>query len=171
MSALGLYKTLSNFFVTHTQQILLYISVISFFTLIAFIFIALRLLSISKKYRQLMKGADGKNIEALLTENLEDLKETRDFIVGLDKRVSELEDKSRLAVSKIYCKRYNPFNEMGSDLSFSVVFLNQDDTGVLLTSIYGRDENRIYLKPVKNGETTYALSPEEQEVLYKAKNQ
>ena len=51
-----------------------------------------------------MKGADGKNIEALLTENLEDLKETRDFIVGLDKRVSELEDKSRLAVSKIYCK-------------------------------------------------------------------
>ena len=49
MSALGLYKTLSNFFVTHTQQILLYISAISFFTLIAFIFIALRLLSISKK--------------------------------------------------------------------------------------------------------------------------
>jgi hypothetical protein len=56
---------------------------------------------------------------------------------------------------------------MGSDLSFSVLLVNAKNTGVLLTSIYGRDENRVYLKPIVNGNSDYVLSPEEREILNK----
>lgn len=61
-----------------------------------------------------------------------------------------------------------PICDMGSDLSFSVALLNDKNTGILITSIYGRDENRIYLKPVVEGVSKYTLSPEELEVLKKA---
>jgi hypothetical protein len=65
-------------------------------------------------------------------------------------------------------KRYNAFPDIGSDLSFSVIFLNDHNTGVLITSIYARDENRIYLKPIVNGSCDYSLSPEEKEIVSRA---
>ena len=44
--------------------------------------------------------------------------------------------------------------------------LNDENTGVVMTSIYGRDENRIYLKPIAKGKCDYVLSPEEQNCIY-----
>ena len=36
---------------------------------------------------------------------------------------------------------------------------------MVLSSIYGREDNRTYAKPIENGKSTYNLSEEEKKVL------
>lgn len=57
--------------------------------------------------------------------------------------------------------RYNAFEKTGSDLSFSLALLNDQADGFVLTGIFGREDTRIYAKPVLAGKSQYNLSDEE----------
>ena len=57
---------------------------------------------------------------------------------------------------------------MGSDLSYAVALLDSYNDGVILTSIFGREDSRSYVKPVEKGQSTYQLMPEEQQALDEA---
>jgi hypothetical protein len=64
--------------------------------------------------------------------------------------------------------RYDAFEDVGGRLSFSCALLDDDGTGVVLTSINGRQETRVYAKPVTAGTSSYNLSAEEQESIRQA---
>jgi hypothetical protein len=56
-------------------------------------------------------------------------------------------------------------------LSFSCALLDDHGTGVVLTSINGRQETRVYAKPVTTSQSTYNLSREEEEAIRQAMHQ
>ncbi|MGI6423805.1 MAG: DUF4446 family protein [Tepidanaerobacteraceae bacterium] len=160
------YMTIiSNYVRTHIDIFLIAVMIVSVLTLIAFIIINIKLSKIARKYKELTKGVDGGNLEELILQQMESLKDTQSHISDLSQEVIKLENESHIAIKKVHSKRYNAFPEVGSDLSFSLVMLNYENTGVVMTSIYGRDENRIYLKPIAKGKCDYVLSPEEQEIV------
>lgn len=64
--------------------------------------------------------------------------------------------------------RFDAFEDMGGHLSFSAALLDGHGDGVVLTSINGRQETRIYAKPVTGGASQYNLSEEEQEAIRRA---
>ena len=103
-----------------------------------------------------------------LKEVLEYLKELEKKIEGVSKRLEKLEKKNKFSLQKIEILRYNPFSEIGGNQSFSVVLLDGNNDGAIITSIYSRDGNRVYAKPIKNGVSEYSLSEEEKEVLSRA---
>ncbi|MDD5606561.1 MAG: DUF4446 family protein [Candidatus Pacebacteria bacterium] len=79
---------------------------------------------------------------------------------------SEIEKlKKENFVQKIGIIRYNPFSDIGGDQSFSISVLDKKDNGFVLTSIYAREGNRIYAKPIKNNNSEYVLSKEEKEAI------
>ena len=71
-------------------------------------------------------------------------------------------------VQKVAIMRYKAFENVGSDLSFSIAILDGNNDGVLLTGIYGREESVTYAKPVDKGISRYDLSEEEKQVLNEA---
>lgn len=158
---------IGNFITANMEGLLLGVIILSIITLIVFISVNLKLSKIAKKYKELTKGVDGSNLEDLLLHQTKSLENVQGEIVELKHSVTQLQQDSCQMISKVYSKRYNAFPEMGSDLSFSVVFLNDKNTGVVLTSIYGREENRVYLKPIVEGKSSYPLSPEEKEIIVK----
>jgi len=164
----GYVNIVSNFITENMENLILCVIILSIITLISFIIVNLKLSKMTKKYNELTKGADGSNLEDLLLHQTKSLKNVQGEIVELKQLIAQLEQDGRQMISKVYSKRYNAFPDMGSDLSFSIVFLNDKNTGVVLTSIYGRDENRVYLKPIVEGKSSYSLSPEEQEIIEKA---
>lgn len=161
-------SSISGWLMEHADIVIVGIIVLSIFTLIAFIILNFKLASISQKYKQLMTGVDGKNLEDLLTYYSSRVKDSEIKIQELQHLIQQLEEESKLAVKKVYTKRYDAFGEMGGDLSFSLALLNDHNSGLIITSIFGRDENRIYLKPVESGKSKYTLSPEEKDILSKA---
>jgi hypothetical protein len=71
-------------------------------------------------------------------------------------------------VRRVALLRYDAFEDVGGRLSFSCALLDEHGTGVVLTSINGRQETRVYAKPVTEGASTHNLSIEESEAIRQA---
>ncbi len=99
---------------------------------------------------------------------LKKIKEIEEKIDKISQKIETLERKGSFSVQKVGIIRYNPFSEIGGNQSFSIAFLDENDCGVLITSLYGRDGTRVYAKPIEKGESEYQLSEEEKEVIKKA---
>ncbi|MFL5885786.1 MAG: DUF4446 family protein [Thermoleophilaceae bacterium] len=61
--------------------------------------------------------------------------------------------------------RYDAYNELSGQQSSSLALLDSHRSGVILTSIVHRDQARIYLKRITEGEAEIELSPEEQQAV------
>ena len=72
------------------------------------------------------------------------------------------------SVRHVALLRYDAFEDVGGRLSFSCAMLDHHGTGVVLTSINGRQETRVYAKPVTGGASGYNLSLEEEEAIRQA---
>jgi len=93
------------------------------------------------------------------------LKEVQKQFEELKKEVRKLSQESKFSVQKIGIIRYNPFSNVGSDQSFSIALLDSNNNGVVISSLFGRDGNRVYGKPIKNGKSEYSLSEEENKAI------
>jgi len=72
------------------------------------------------------------------------------------------------SIRNIALLRYDAFEDVGGRLSFSCALLDDGGNGVVLTSINGRQETRVYAKPVTGGTSSHNLSLEEEEAIRRA---
>jgi hypothetical protein len=107
-----------------------------------------------------------KDLKEILSD-FKKLEEKLDKVLG---EMKKLENKQKFSVQKLGIVRFNPFSEVGSDQSFSMALLNEENDGVVITSLYTRQENRVYGKPIKDSGSDYSLSEEEKSAIEKAKN-
>ena len=106
------------------------------------------------------------NIDELLVQ----FKALRSNFEKVERELENLKMASRLSVQKIGMIRFNPFENMGGDHSFSVALLDMNNSGVIITSLYIRDGNRVYGKAIRNGVSEHSLSVEEKKALEEAIN-
>ncbi len=141
------------------------------FILIIVVIVCLTSLSkLEKKYRRLMRGNNNKNLEELLLnylDKIDEMKEATDKIEGICEHTSSL---TTACIQKLSIVRYKAFEDVGSDLSYSLALLDGNNNGVILTSIYARNESTTYAKPIDKGISRYDLSEEEEKVLYQSMN-
>jgi hypothetical protein len=71
-------------------------------------------------------------------------------------------------VRRVALLRYDAFEDVGGQLSFSCALLNDRGTGVVVTSINGRQETRVYAKAITGSTSSYNLSLEEEEAIRRA---
>ena len=98
-------------------------------------------------------------------DRLERLEQAARVLHASDKRQTTRIDGS---VRRVALLRYDAFEDVGGRLSFSCAMLDDHGTGVVLTSINGRQETRVYAKPVVTAASTYNLSLEEEEAIRQA---
>lgn len=72
------------------------------------------------------------------------------------------------AVRRVGLVRYDAFEDVGGRLSFSCAMLDDHGSGVVMTSINGRQDTRVYAKPIVDGHSQYNLSVEEEEAIRQA---
>jgi Protein of unknown function (DUF4446) len=72
------------------------------------------------------------------------------------------------AVRNVGLIRYDAFEDVGGRLSFSCALLDDRGNGVVVTSINGRQDTRVYAKPVTARKSGYNLSVEEEEAIRQA---
>lgn len=83
----------------------------------------------------------------------------------LNQEIIHLKEQTDRCIQKVNITRYNAFSDTGSDMSYSIAMLDNYNNGVILTSIYGRNESVTYAKPIESGNSKYPLSVEEEMVL------
>jgi hypothetical protein len=84
-------------------------------------------------------------------------------------RIEALEVIARNETPRVGFVRYNAFDDVGSDLSYALALLTKDGDGVVLSSIYSREETRTYGKAVEKFQAAQDASREERAAILKAK--
>ncbi|CAN7760607.1 DUF4446 family protein [Paenibacillus sp. LjRoot153] len=133
--------------------------------LVMIIIISIRLSSLRKRYTRMINGSSAENMEQLLIDMQNALNEQKVESVKASTQISSIHQSMMKMTSNIKIRRYNAFNDGGSDLSFSLAMLNDEQDGVILTGIHSREQMYVYAKPITKGQSNYTLSPEEKETL------
>jgi len=139
--------------------------------IIVFFVVILRLNKLTRQYKALMKGVDGRNLEQILLNNAKTLEQALLKLEILDDRIKTVEQATVKSIQNIGIVRFNAFKEMGGDLSYALALLDQKGNGIVISSIYGRDDARTYAKPIKAGKSTYQLSEEEELAIQKTQRE
>ena len=86
----------------------------------------------------------------------------------LSSRVDQLDEQAERSLQRLGVVRYDAFQGLGGQLSFSLALLNGRADGVVLSMLNGREGARAYAKPVSGGRSTFTLSEEEQRAITQA---
>lgn len=108
------------------------------------------------------------DVLTLLQRHIAEVERLRGDVGALDRRADELRGLVAGCVSRVATVRYDAFDEVGGQLSYSTAFLDERGDGVVLTTIHGRTDSRSYAKPVERGASAHNLSDEEAEALRRA---
>ena len=159
---------LSNLIMRNVQYVLLGMTVMILLSLIIFISINIKLAKMNKRYRTMMKGMEGANVEQMLLGHIDEVKQAMNKVDNLSAEYRKLDITSKKCIQKFGVVRFNAFENMGSDLSFAIALLDYQNNGVVISSIYSRSESHTYAKPIISGESSYFLTEEEKQALVQA---
>ena len=113
--------------------------------------------------------ADGEHADPMLRTVLEQyvrrLEATHGELQQVATRTGILEVRASRAVSHVGLVRFNPFEDTGSNQSFALALLDDEQDGVVISSLHSRQSTRLYAKPVRRGRTETGLSTEEAEAI------
>lgn len=140
--------------------------------LILYILNTIKLDKINKNYSKFMERlGNGNNVDEMLRAYIYEVEKVANKNEEIVSYCKELDNHISKCTQKIGMVRYNAFSDTGSDLSFALALLNENNDGVVLNGIYARDMSNIYAKPIKDGQSQYTLSNEEKEAILKAMQQ
>ena len=148
-----------------TTTLLIIIGMLFLIVIFTIIYFVGKISELNKKYTAIMTDSDGKNVETMLLNRLDDIKEAKEDIRLLNTRCDQFREQLTYCVQNVGIVRFNAFDDTGSDLSYAIALLDEHNNGVVLSSIYGRTEGRCYAKPVKNSASTYMLTDEEKQAI------
>jgi hypothetical protein len=124
---------------------------------------------LKSKYNKFMNGLSDVNIEEVMENCLEKVNGVINKNKEIEYQLNAIEGSMYYCVQKVGVVRYNAFDNVGSDLSFSIALLDKNDDGLVISSLYSRDSSSTYAKPVQSSKSKYALSAEELKAIDVAK--
>ena len=135
--------------------------------LAAFAFVqSRRLRRATDAYRSLVSDGQGGSLQQMLDAHLGKVVEVGAELERLAQLHEYLEVRSRGSLQHVGLVRFNPFEDTGSDQSFAIALLDDRRDGIVLSSLHGRGQTRVFAKPVEGGESSHALSAEEAEAIH-----
>src|SRR3989338_792109 len=117
------------------------------------------------RLRKFFRGKSGKNLESVIAELIKELDLFSAKTSGLEDNLKKIETRVKKSIQYVGVVRFNPFGDVGGDQSFALALLNEEKNGAVLSSFYGREMNRIYVKPIQSGDSRHKLSKEEKEAI------
>jgi hypothetical protein len=91
-------------------------------------------------------------------------------LARLEEKVARTEGQLASAIQKIGLVRYDADQELGGKVSFVLALLDENDDGVIITSVYRLEDNRVFVREVNAGRATRQLSEEEARALRMARD-
>lgn len=93
----------------------------------------------------------------------------RDYVeealVRLEQRSQDADLRINESIAYRALIRYDAYGEMSGAQSSSVALLDRHRSGIVFSSILHRDQARVYVKEIREGESAIELSPEEQQAI------
>ena len=157
-----------NFIVNHLTYMVGILGVLVIIMYLLLIHLLYTLNYMKKRYKKMMTGVDGANLERMMIGCVDSTKNVADENAKLWEENRAIKELLSNALTKVAVVRFRAFEDMGGDLSYAVAMLDSHNNGVVMSSIFGREDSRSYVKPIEDGSSTYSMTAEEQDALKQA---
>ena len=135
----------------------LWLGIISFLVFKEFIFL-----------KSLFPKSGERDIRRKFEDVVKRVDEFQGEVAKLEEKLHRVEVKGMEYIQRVELLRYNPYEDTGGNVSFSIAALDEKGSGFVLTSLHARSGTRLFAKPINQGKSKYRLSSEEEEVVKKA---
>lgn len=136
--------------------------------LVANAILLFRLNKTHQKFDELLEQGKIRSLKDILLKQKENHSDLEERIKDAFLEIKGLQSIAKKTIQKTGVVRFNPFNEMGGNQSFTIALLDEEDNGFVISSLFVKEGNRVYAKSVKAGKSDHMLSKEEQEAISKA---
>jgi len=120
---------------------------------------------IKKRLDKFVLGKNGESLENEIIFLYEDNKSLKDSVELNRKDIRTLFKNMENTYQKMGLVKYDAFNQMGGQLSFSLALLNENNDGFIMNSVHSTDGCYSYTKEIKSGLSNITLGKEESEAL------
>ena len=132
--------------------------------------LAILLLATSAPRRRPDRSAmpKGQGAGSALEDHAHAIQQLRGAVKQLAESDAGLREHLAMSVQRVGLVRYDAFEDMGGHLSFSLALLDEAGDGVVVSAINGRQDTRVYAKPVRAADSQHNLSDEEADAIRQA---
>ena len=121
--------------------------------------------NIKKRYDKFMKGKNASSLEDDMHGVFEDMKLLKTNTDRNKKDIRILYKNMEKTFQKLGIVKYDAFNQMGGQLSFSLALLDENNDGFIINSVHSSEGCYSYTKEIKNGTSPISLGAEEEQAL------
>ena len=120
---------------------------------------------LKKRLDKFLSGKDGASLEKDIAGLYEDNKFLKANTEKNKKDIRTLYKNMESAYQKMGLVKYDAFNQMGGQLSFSLALLDENNNGFIINSVHSSEGCYSYTKEIKLGQCAIDLGAEEAEAL------
>lgn len=165
------FKDTINYISANPSYFIIGFGVLIIITYALMINLWLDLSYMKKKYKKMMAGVDGGNLERVINGHVEEVSMVVSEQKELRREIERIDETLAKAITRIAVVRFDAFDGMASDLSYCIAMLDSKNNGIVISGIFGREDSRTYVKPIVEGESSYKLTNEEEKALREAMRQ
>lgn len=148
--------------------ILVGITAVLLILLIMLIVLIAKYSKLKKRYDKFMKGKNASSLEDDMHGVFEDMKLLKNNVDKNRKDIRILNKNMEQTFQKLGIVKYDAFNTMGGQLSFSLALLDGNNDGFIINSVHSSEGCYSYTKAIKGGTSSISLGEEEQQALDQA---
>ena len=123
---------------------------------------------LKKRYRIFMQGSTARSLEDTLIYRLEQVDELIEANASNERNIDSIFKNMQSCFQKFGLVKYDAFNEMGGQLSFSLCMLNENNSGYIINAMHSREGCYTYVKEIIDGNSIIQLADEEKQALEQA---
>lgn len=144
------------------------LGVICLVSIILLIITLCKLKKLRRRVDALTRGKNAESMESRILEFFERIENLESHEQGIEENIQKIKENLKITYQKTGMVKYDAFREMSGALSYSIALLDQENSGILVTSMYSREGCYSYAKEIIHGECKLNLSEEETEALKQA---
>lgn len=139
--------------------------VITLILIILYIRTQMKVKKLYRTYDRFMRGKDMESMEETVWSQFDRIEKLEESDQKMQREISRIFENMKNVYQKTGMVKYDAFREMSGKLSYALALLDQENNGVMISSMYSREGCYSYIKEINHGESHINLSEEEKEAL------
>lgn len=159
------YEMLRSIVMANGAEIMTALALVCLIELMAVIVLSRRLRSLNKLLDEFTFGVEPPSFQEAIKRLFGDIERISNEVRLLQRSIDELSERQRRCLQHIGIVRFDAFQDVGGQQSFSLAVLDGLGNGAIITSLFGRHESRCFAKPIVGGKSSFRLTDEELEAI------
>lgn len=123
---------------------------------------------LARRQARMLRGVAGDSLERMLLDYAAGSEESRNRLAAVERQTAANSDGLRASLRRVGIIRYDAFDQVGGQQSFSLALLDDRSHGIVVTALVARNDSRVYAKVLAPGGSEQRLTPEEARAVAEA---